>query len=199
MGRPSSGTAKTLLETHRFFRRGDKSSGGWGLLTRDPRAWETLYRARWQHDKVVRSTHGVNCTGSCSWHVFVKDGIVAWETRMGRSRRRPQALPHVADPRPIRDRRPHGAVGDTLPRLHGGDVSGAPHVGDAGRLRHRDVLGRDPAGLLLVPAQPTGRTPRYLRRAGQSRARLLLVALARGGIHAQPAGGRTELGSSSLP
>ena len=27
----------------------------------------------------MRSTHGVNCTGSCSWNVHVKDGIVAWE------------------------------------------------------------------------------------------------------------------------
>ncbi len=43
------------------------------------RAWEEFYRNRWQHDKVVRSTHGVNCTGSCSWDVHVKDGIVTWE------------------------------------------------------------------------------------------------------------------------
>jgi nitrate reductase alpha subunit len=28
---------------------------------------------------VVRSTHGVNCTGSCSWQVFVKDGLITWE------------------------------------------------------------------------------------------------------------------------
>ncbi|HJV65732.1 MAG TPA: nitrate reductase subunit alpha [Geomonas sp.] len=41
--------------------------------------WEEFYRNRWQYDKVVRSTHGVNCTGSCSWMVHVKDGIVAWE------------------------------------------------------------------------------------------------------------------------
>ena len=41
--------------------------------------WEDIYRNRWQHDKVVRSTHGVNCTGSCSWQVYVKDGIVSWE------------------------------------------------------------------------------------------------------------------------
>ena len=34
---------------------------------------------RWQHDKVIRSTHGVNCTGSCSWNIYVKDGIVTWE------------------------------------------------------------------------------------------------------------------------
>lgn len=43
------------------------------------RAWENAYRRRWQHDKVVRSTHGVNCTGSCSWNIYVKDGIVTWE------------------------------------------------------------------------------------------------------------------------
>jgi nitrate reductase alpha subunit len=45
----------------------------------DSRSWEEFYRNRWQHDKVVRSTHGVNCTGSCSWQIFVKDGIVTWE------------------------------------------------------------------------------------------------------------------------
>ena len=43
------------------------------------RQWEEFYRNRWQYDRVVRSTHGVNCTGSCSWMIFVKDGIVTWE------------------------------------------------------------------------------------------------------------------------
>ena len=43
------------------------------------RSWEQFYRNRWQHDKVVRSTHGVNCTGSCTWMIHVKDGIVTWE------------------------------------------------------------------------------------------------------------------------
>ncbi|MHC4954575.1 MAG: nitrate reductase subunit alpha [Planctomycetota bacterium] len=43
------------------------------------RGWEEFYRNRWQHDKVVRSTHGVNCTGSCTWQIYVKDGIVTWE------------------------------------------------------------------------------------------------------------------------
>ena len=45
------------------------------------RRWEEFYRNRWQHDKVVRSTHGVNCTGGCSWDVFVKNGLVTWETQ----------------------------------------------------------------------------------------------------------------------
>ena len=43
------------------------------------RKWEEFYRNRFQHEKRVRTTHGVNCTGSCSWEVYVKDGIVTWE------------------------------------------------------------------------------------------------------------------------
>ncbi|MBI4533387.1 MAG: nitrate reductase subunit alpha [Candidatus Melainabacteria bacterium] len=43
------------------------------------RQWEDFYRNRWSYDKIVRSTHGVNCTGSCSWNVYVKQGIVTWE------------------------------------------------------------------------------------------------------------------------
>ncbi len=43
------------------------------------RKWEEFYRNRWQYDKIVRSTHGVNCTGSCTWQIHVKDGIVTWE------------------------------------------------------------------------------------------------------------------------
>jgi nitrate reductase alpha subunit len=43
------------------------------------RQWEEFYRNRWQHDRIVRSTHGVNCTGGCSWNIYVKNGIVTWE------------------------------------------------------------------------------------------------------------------------
>ena len=42
---------------------------------------DAFYRDRWTHNKIVRSTHGVNCTGSCSWKVYVKDGIISWETQ----------------------------------------------------------------------------------------------------------------------
>ncbi len=45
----------------------------------EQRNWEQFYRNRWQYDKVVRSTHGVNCTGGCTWNIHVKDGIVTWE------------------------------------------------------------------------------------------------------------------------
>jgi Molybdopterin oxidoreductase len=40
-----------------------------------------LVPGRWAHDKVVRSTHGVNCTGSCSWNVYVKDGLITREAQ----------------------------------------------------------------------------------------------------------------------
>ncbi|RMD96384.1 MAG: nitrate reductase subunit alpha, partial [Calditrichaeota bacterium] len=43
------------------------------------RDWEQFYRNRWQYDKIIRSTHGVNCTGGCTWNIHVKDGIVTWE------------------------------------------------------------------------------------------------------------------------
>ena len=56
-------------------------SNGHGQVTRENRDWEDTYRNRWRHDKVVRSTHGVNCTGSCSWKIYVKSGIVTWETQ----------------------------------------------------------------------------------------------------------------------
>jgi len=52
-----------------------------GVTTGEDRTWEDAYRNRWAHDKVVRSTHGVNCTGSCSWKIYVKGGIVTWETQ----------------------------------------------------------------------------------------------------------------------
>jgi nitrate reductase alpha subunit len=49
------------------------------LVNPQARQWEEFYRNRWQHDNIVRSTHGVNCTGGCSWQVYVKDGIITWE------------------------------------------------------------------------------------------------------------------------
>lgn len=49
------------------------------IISPKTRKWEEFYRNRWQYDRVVRSTHGVNCTGGCSWNIHVKDGIVVWE------------------------------------------------------------------------------------------------------------------------
>jgi nitrate reductase / nitrite oxidoreductase, alpha subunit len=59
----------------------EKISQGWAEVRCKPRKWEEMYHRRWEHDKVARSTHGVNCTGGCSWQVYVKDGVVVWETQ----------------------------------------------------------------------------------------------------------------------
>ncbi len=72
-----------LLDRLNFFAKTEvgRFAGGHGVTTREDRRWEDGYRKRWQHDRVVRSTHGVNCTGSCSWKIYVKGGIVTWETQ----------------------------------------------------------------------------------------------------------------------
>ncbi|MDI3468861.1 MAG: Respiratory nitrate reductase alpha chain [Pseudolabrys sp.] len=62
-------------------RRRERFADGLGELRDEDRMWEEGYRQRWQHDKIVRSTHGVNCTGSCSWKIYVKSGVVTWETQ----------------------------------------------------------------------------------------------------------------------
>jgi nitrate reductase alpha subunit len=62
-------------------RRRESFADGHGELRDEDRMWEEGYRQRWQHDKIVRSTHGVNCTGSCSWKIYVKSGVVTWETQ----------------------------------------------------------------------------------------------------------------------
>ena len=81
-------TKKNLLSKLHFLRprsgcQEEILSGGWTDVRCGQRDWEDFYRRRWQYDKKVRSTHGVNCTGSCSWDVYVKDGIIVWETQRG--------------------------------------------------------------------------------------------------------------------
>ncbi len=72
-----------LLDRLNFLARTNTGtfSEGHGVTTSENRDWEDAYRKRWQHDKIVRSTHGANCTGSCSWKIYVKGGIVTWETQ----------------------------------------------------------------------------------------------------------------------
>ena len=71
-----------FLDRLQFFKKKQgEFSEGHGETTNESREWENSYRQRWQHDKIVRSTHGVNCTGSCSWKIYVKNGLVTWETQ----------------------------------------------------------------------------------------------------------------------
>ena len=71
-----------FLDRLTFFNKvSEPFANGHGVTTGEDRRWEDGYRKRWQHDKIVRSTHGANCTGSCSWKIYVKGGIVTWETQ----------------------------------------------------------------------------------------------------------------------
>ncbi|MBW2228922.1 MAG: molybdopterin-dependent oxidoreductase [Deltaproteobacteria bacterium] len=61
--------------------------------------WRDLYQERWRWDKVVRSSHFVNCwyQAHCAWNVYVKDGIVWREEQVADY---PQTNADVPDPNP---------------------------------------------------------------------------------------------------
>lgn len=58
---------------------GNDNGNRWFRVADESRSWEDFYRRRWEYDKSVRTSHSVNCSGSCSWEVFVKDGLICWE------------------------------------------------------------------------------------------------------------------------
>ncbi|WNS73568.1 nitrate reductase subunit alpha [Bacillus sp. DTU_2020_1000418_1_SI_GHA_SEK_038] len=70
-----------LSHALKHLKRGNRINDSWTEESPRPRNSEDVYRRRWQYDKIVRSTHGVNCTGSCSWKIHVKDGIIVYETQ----------------------------------------------------------------------------------------------------------------------
>ncbi|WP_378740649.1 nitrate reductase subunit alpha [Nocardia brasiliensis] len=79
--RPSADAGDALLRLGKYFHRGEVSADQRTLHKTGGRGADEFYRDRWSHDKVVRSTHGVNCTGSCSWKIYVKDGVITWESQ----------------------------------------------------------------------------------------------------------------------
>ncbi|MFC0675693.1 nitrate reductase subunit alpha [Brachybacterium hainanense] len=79
---PDSPLMDALIGARRMFRPSETiSADNRETHLRGGRSGDSFYRERWSHDKVVRSTHGVNCTGSCSWKVYVKDGVITWESQ----------------------------------------------------------------------------------------------------------------------
>src|SRR5699024_613416 len=95
-----------LVQTRRYFTpHAEVSEDDRALHLQGGRSGDSFYRDRWSHDKVVRSTHGVNCTGSCSWKVYVKDGIITWEAQQ-------TDYPSVGEDRPEYEPRgcPRGAA-----------------------------------------------------------------------------------------
>ena len=61
--------------------------------------WRDVYRERWRWDKIVKSTHFVNCwyQANCCWNIYVKDGLVWREEQVGEY---PQTRPGLPDPNP---------------------------------------------------------------------------------------------------
>ncbi|QGH68241.1 nitrate reductase subunit alpha [Pseudactinotalea sp. HY158] len=79
---PDNALVDALIGTRKLFQpRARITEDNREIHRQGGRESDAFYRNRWSHDKVVRSTHGVNCTGSCSWKVYVKDGIITWESQ----------------------------------------------------------------------------------------------------------------------
>jgi nitrate reductase / nitrite oxidoreductase, alpha subunit len=81
MTETTGAAGRAMLAAGGLLRRAEVSADGRTLHQVGGRQADSFYRDRWSYDKVVRSTHGVNCTGSCSWKVYVKDGIITWESQ----------------------------------------------------------------------------------------------------------------------
>ncbi|WP_067462548.1 nitrate reductase subunit alpha [Actinomadura macra] len=81
LDRAAETAAERLLKAGTLLRHAETTPDLRAEYRRDESVNDTPYRERWAHDRVVRSTHGVNCTGSCSWKVYVKDGLITWETQ----------------------------------------------------------------------------------------------------------------------
>lgn len=78
---PEQGNSNPLFKLGAYLRKGEATDSGQQLFLKGGRQADVFYRNRWAFDKMVRSTHGVNCTGSCSWKVYVKDGVITWESQ----------------------------------------------------------------------------------------------------------------------
>ena len=66
---PEQGNSNPLFKLGAYLRKGEATDSGQQLFLKGGRQADVFYRNRWAFDKMVRSTHGVNCTGSCSWKV----------------------------------------------------------------------------------------------------------------------------------
>ena len=172
---PMEGAAgRALLAVGGLVRRAEVSPDGRTLHQIGGREADAFYRDRWSYDKVVRSTHGVNCTGSCSWKVYVKDGIITWEQQQ-------TDYPSVgAGPAGVRAARLPARCGVLL--VHVLADPGALPV--RARRAGRDVpRGQGPARVTRSRPGPTSRPTRERRRRYQQargKGGLVRVSLGRG-------------------
>jgi DMSO reductase family type II enzyme molybdopterin subunit len=95
----ATGTATLALGLWRLAPAGTARAGPAAALAAAPPSygdWRDVYRQRWAWDRVVRSSHWVNCwyQAHCAWNVYVKDGIV-WREEQAADY--PQVRPDVPD------------------------------------------------------------------------------------------------------
>jgi DMSO reductase family type II enzyme molybdopterin subunit len=75
----AGGGALALTLSLRYADAAETSAGA----TQGYGRWEDLMRRKWTWDRVVRGTHGTNCTGNCAFNVYVRSGIVWREEQQG--------------------------------------------------------------------------------------------------------------------
>ena len=78
-----------------FFRQGQETfSNGHGIVTNEDRNWEDAYRNRWRTTRWCAPPTVWNCTGGCSWKIFVKNGLVSFEMQQTDYPRTREDLPN---------------------------------------------------------------------------------------------------------
>ncbi|ATL30590.1 nitrate reductase subunit alpha [Streptomyces formicae] len=167
--RAAAEAAERLLRLGGLLSKAPRTPDQRAAFRTDQSVNDAPYRERWAHDKVVRSTHGVNCTGSCSWQVYVKDGLITWETQAtdypttgpDRPEYEPRGCPRGASfswytYSPTRVRYPHarGVLVEMFreaKRNHGGDpvAAWAEVTGDPDK-RRRYQAARGKGGLVRI-------------------------------------------------
>ena len=71
-----------LLDRFRYFKqKGDTFADGHGQVYNTNRDWEGQLPPAMAVRQNCAIHPRVNCTGSCSWKIYVKNGLVTWETQ----------------------------------------------------------------------------------------------------------------------
>ena len=78
---PGGGPVEKMLPKPQFFFSGKPGPGQGEVHRLGGRSAVVFWHERWRHDKEVRSTHGINFTGSFSWKAYVKGGVITRENQ----------------------------------------------------------------------------------------------------------------------
>lgn len=95
----NSGTASLGLGLRRLVFAVPSAAGMLGVMSSEAFAapaytgWKDVFRKKWTWDKIVHSTHQCNCFNSCSWKVYVRNGIVWREEQTAAYRQSVRGLP----------------------------------------------------------------------------------------------------------